>query len=259
VTTPDEQVRAEAELARRLAQAPEDERRRLYGPAYDRIYEMHLSREPDVLEFGATPGLVPLLLGLTREGDSALEVGCGTGLLVIELARAGREVTGVDVAEVALEIARRRAGEARLVFDRVEGVALPYADASFDFAYSVEVVEHLHERDARAHFAEVRRILRPSGRYWILTPSRLASVAAAERFGADADAGADVHLKEWTYGELHLALRDAGFPKVSMLPRDRPGVPAVPALLASALEGVLPRGRLFARCGLDRCSVVARA
>jgi ubiquinone/menaquinone biosynthesis C-methylase UbiE len=70
--------------------------------------------------------------------------------MAIELARAGRCVTGIDVSRVALEKARSRGERVRgLEFTLVTGVNLPYADAVFNFAYSIEVLAHLHERDVK--------------------------------------------------------------------------------------------------------------
>jgi SAM-dependent methyltransferase len=212
MTTAEEQVQIEAELAKRLLSAPEHDRRALYGEVYDEIFRMHLSRDASALEFGAAPMFLPFLLQLTRSTESVLEIGCGAGLMAIELARAGRKVTGVDVSQVILDKARARSkGVTGVEFEQVSGVTLPYPNETFDVAYSIEVVEHLHENDALAHFAEVRRVLRPGGRYWFLTPNGLTAGGASERFGVSIEADADVHLKVWTYRELLPVLRGIGF------------------------------------------------
>jgi 2-polyprenyl-3-methyl-5-hydroxy-6-metoxy-1,4-benzoquinol methylase len=203
-----DQAREEARIAEELLAADTEARRALYASAYDRIYRMHLETRGTSIDeqtFGATPGLVGLLVKLTHRGDDVLEVGCGAGMLSIALADRGRRVTGVDVSEVILEEARRHAAGA-VDLRRVDGVFLPFADESFDFVYSVEVLEHLHEEDARAHLREVRRVLRRGGAYWLLTPNGRYPI---DRWGVDTDA--NVHLKEWTYGELRVAARDAGF------------------------------------------------
>jgi SAM-dependent methyltransferase len=263
MTSPEEQIRAEAELARQLAEAPEHERRKLYGPAYDRIYKMHLSRAPDVLDFGADLRLMPLLLKLTEPGDCVLEIGCGTGLLAVELAKAERVVTAVDVSQVALDKARERAGGTTLTLERIDGAVLPFEDLSFAFAYSVEGLEHKHPDDVFEHLREVRRTVRHGGHYWFLTPSGLASSTAGERFGVEAETetDADVHLKEWTYTELQRALRDAGWWNAKVPLRDYEHLwwPRLSLGTAAWLERHVPPGRLFDRLGLGRCSVVARA
>src|SRR5436305_11212285 len=61
-----QQVEIEAQLAQRLTDASASERRRLYGAVYDQIYDMHLSRDPLQLDFGARIELVKFLRKLTR-------------------------------------------------------------------------------------------------------------------------------------------------------------------------------------------------
>jgi 2-polyprenyl-3-methyl-5-hydroxy-6-metoxy-1,4-benzoquinol methylase len=264
VVSREQQVAAEAELAKRLAAAPPADRHKLYGEVYDEIYSMHLGREPDVLEFGASPSLLPLLTRLTSPGDRVLEVGCGAGLLSIALAREGRTVLGVEVSNVILERAQERGKEvADLTFAGTTGLALPAASESFDFVFSVEVLEHLHEGDVGAHLDEVRRVLRPGGRYWLLTPNRLDGISAAGRFSVDVDADADVHLKEWTYGELGAALRAAGFKSIRSPWRNERllWLPLLPVSWVAATER-LPRAILARRAarsilGIIACSIVA--
>lgn len=259
MTTSEEQVQAEADLAKQLLAANSAERQTMYGTVYDQIYTMHLSREPKALDFGASPRFVPFLIKLTQPGQSVFEIGCGAGLMAIELARVGRKVTGVDVSEVILEKARARAGDmAGVRFERVSGVRLPYPDQVFDCAYSIEVVEHLHERDASVHLAEVRRVLRPGGAYFFLTPTRLESVGASERFGVHLDVDADVHLKEWTHTELAPVLAQAGFSRVRVPIRVHRalGLPWMPASLAAVGERI-PSPLVHRLMGLGHIAAVA--
>src|SRR5687768_4991405 len=104
----EDQVLIESELAEELATSSESDRPDVYSRMYDEMYELHLGRNPDVLEFGADLSLVPFLQRLTSPGADVVEIGCGTGLLAIELGRMGRTVIGVEVSDVALDIARER-------------------------------------------------------------------------------------------------------------------------------------------------------
>ena len=254
----EEQVAAEAAWAKKLLAAPAETRKTLYGEAYDDIYRMALTRADENIEsqtYGATRGLVGLLAKLTKPGAECLEVGCGTAMLAIELAKLGRRVTGVEVSQVALTRARHYAG-CTVEFQNIEGTILPFAESSFDFVYSVEVVEHLHECDVALHLREVLRVLRPSGRYWMLTPNRKFSRHAAERFGIDGHADADVHLKEWTHGEMSALLRKTGFSQLRSPWRNNSlhRLPLLPAFLFAATER-LPT-RLAQLAGATSCSIV---
>jgi ubiquinone/menaquinone biosynthesis C-methylase UbiE len=238
----EEQLLIESELARRLLEADENTRAKLYGPVYDQIYEISLryrGLEAEDQQFGSAPYMVPILTRLSRAGDQVLEVGCGCGYLSLELARSGRQVTGVDIASVAIEQAKKHAerlpsGAAEFVC--VNGLKLPFPSDSFDLVFSVEVLEHLHEADVPRYLAGAFRVLRPGGHFWVKTPSRLLDISAEERFGVDDHShhhGDDpnVHLKEWTYAELMPLLEQAGFRDLTSF-WQRPSIKFFPRLPA---------------------------
>jgi SAM-dependent methyltransferase len=91
-----------------------------------------------------------------------LDAGCGTGGSWAMLSRFGR-VTGVDVADLALEAAQGR-GIGPLA--RATVAQLPFLDASFDLVTSFEVLYHRAVGDDVAALRELRRVLRPGG--WLL-------------------------------------------------------------------------------------------
>ena len=97
------------------------------------------------------------------DGERVLDVGCGTGSLTFALARAAKvaAVTGIDYAEVYLEAARTRNGDARIAFEHADACALRFADASFDRALSMLVLHFIPE--AERAVAEMRRVTRPGG------------------------------------------------------------------------------------------------
>ncbi len=90
-------------------------------------------------------------------GKDVLELGCGTGLLLERVARVARSAEGIDISPGMLAAARERGLSVR------EGsvTELPYADASFDFVYSVKVLAHVPAIDAA--MAEAARVTRPGG------------------------------------------------------------------------------------------------
>ena len=98
------------------------------------------------------------------EGDAVLDVACGTGNASIPAAEAGGRVTGLDLTPSLLEGARRRAADAGVEIDWIEGdaEALPFEDGSFDVVLSTLGVMFAPRHEVAA--AELGRVMRPGGR-----------------------------------------------------------------------------------------------
>src|SRR6056297_3227650 len=94
-------------------------------------------------------------------GMAALDVCCGHGIVARALAAAGAEVTGVDFSPAMLEIARGAVPGVRFV--EGDAMALPFEDASFDAVAIGFGMPHVP--DPPAAMAEVRRVLKPGGRF----------------------------------------------------------------------------------------------
>jgi ubiquinone/menaquinone biosynthesis C-methylase UbiE len=111
--------------------------------------------------------LIPGLLKLNSDSN-VLEVGCGSGLYAISVAkRLGCRVTGLDVNPHAIASATQLAAASTLDgaarFEQCDvSQGLPFADASFDAAFANDVLCHIPERPALLH--ELFRILRPGAR-----------------------------------------------------------------------------------------------
>ena len=102
------------------------------------------------------------VLEIAGDGPGAVvDVGMGPGRLVEALASRGWTVSGVDVSERMVELARARLPTSanRLVVAPAEG--LPFADASFQAAVATGVLEYV--RDLRAALDEIARVLAPGG------------------------------------------------------------------------------------------------
>ncbi|WP_350280036.1 methyltransferase domain-containing protein [Kribbella sp. HUAS MG21] len=99
------------------------------------------------------------MLGLKR-GATCVDVGCGAGHAVAELARKGLKVTGVDADPEAVEAARVRAPGA--MFHVAHSDGLPLEDGSMD-GYRALRLFHLLA-DPGPTIAEAHRVLRPGGR-----------------------------------------------------------------------------------------------
>ena len=118
--------------------------------------------------------LVREKIGLVS-GLRVLEVACGRGGFVTELAGAAARVTGCDFSFSALCVARRKIAEASsdspvaLVHGDVR--QLPFADDSFDVIVSCETIEHVP--DVRMAILEMHRVTRPGGKLFLTTPNYL--------------------------------------------------------------------------------------
>src|SRR5260370_12850003 len=102
-------------------------------------------------------------LKLRPVGKTALEVGCGGGILCEEIARMGFKATGVDPSDPSLNTAKNHAKLSRLAvrYDQGSGEQLPYPDRSFDVVFCCYVLEHV--RDLPKVTAEIARVLKSGG------------------------------------------------------------------------------------------------
>ena len=94
-----------------------------------------------------------------------LDAGCGSGRNMIELARRGT-VTGIELSDTSVCLARQR-GRGEVVEGSV--LEMPYPDASFDLAVSLDVIEHLE--DDVAALRELRRTVAPGGALLVTVPA----------------------------------------------------------------------------------------
>ncbi|PPQ35303.1 class I SAM-dependent methyltransferase [Rhodopila globiformis] len=109
--------------------------------------------------------LAPLLIrfGGLADGDRVVDVGCGTGSLTFTAPQVANvaAVAGIDQAEVYVAHARARNTDPRITIQQADARALPFADAAFDRAFSMLVLQFIP--DAARAVAEMRRVVRPGG------------------------------------------------------------------------------------------------
>lgn len=112
--------------------------------------------------------LIELIEGGSVAPCRAIDLGCGAGNHSVWLASRGFDVTGVDLADAAIELARARAAEAGVscafqVADLIAGVDGLGGD--YDFAFEWEVLHHVLPADRERYLANVASLLAPGGRY----------------------------------------------------------------------------------------------
>ena len=112
------------------------------------------------------------VLGLEPKGKTALDVGCGGGILAEEFAAAGFKVTGIDPSENSLHTAKQHAQYSGLTIDYKVGYGehLEFEDNAFDTVYCCDVLEHV--RDLPKCVSEISRVLKSGGVFFYDTFNR---------------------------------------------------------------------------------------
>ena len=145
------------------------------------------------------------------EGKSALDVGCGAGLLAEPLARLGAKVTAIDAAPEVIAVAKAHAAGQSLAIDYRHS-AVEDVDGLFDLVTSMEVIEHV--ADPQAFLASLAARLAPRGLLILSTPnrtarSRLLMITIAEGIG-QIPKGTHEHDKFITPDEMKAMMTAAG-------------------------------------------------
>jgi ubiquinone/menaquinone biosynthesis C-methylase UbiE len=146
-------------------------------------------------------------LARLHPGDQVLDVGCGTGMLALEVqsrvGRAGR-VAGVDPSPEQIDRARSKAARHNVPIDFQIGVIeqLAFPDQTFDVVLSTLMMHHLPAGLKRQGLAEIARVLKPGGRLVIADFKR-----KQERQGQ----AARFHAGGSSIQDLAALVKDAGF------------------------------------------------
>lgn len=151
-------------------------------------------------------------------GKTALDVGCGAGLLCEPLARLGAAVTGVDAAVENIAAAKAHAAQSGLDIDYRAGELAEQNLGQFDLVSSMEVIEHV--TDPAGFVGGLAARLKPDGLLIMSTPNRttaskLLLIEAAERLG-QVPRGTHDWDKFLTPEELTALLTDAGLEVVAI-------------------------------------------
>jgi SAM-dependent methyltransferase len=137
------------------------------GAAYGREYEFGTREFFDEVErhrYEEYAPWMPEVMGFDQfAGKRLLEVGCGMGTDLLQFARGGAKVTGVDLTPRSIETSRHhlefydQTGD----FALADAEKLPFSNESFDVVYSNGVLHHTPDTDAAVR--EVHRVLEMDG------------------------------------------------------------------------------------------------
>ena len=146
-------------------EATETRRWRFKGPEMEgpiaRWYARIRGTETELATFGRQ---AEQLTAALPDGARVLEVAPGPGYLAVAMARGGRlDVTGLDISQTFVEIAREKARKAGVAVDfrRGDVADMPFASASFDLVVCQAAFKNFTL--PRSALAEIHRVLRPGG------------------------------------------------------------------------------------------------
>ena len=172
---------------------------------------------------GGPEEVARVLEGLDLTGKRVLDIGCGTGAIVLDLKQThgAGDVVGIDVEETVCDIARQRVAEAGLSdtarIIKVEPGPLPFADDEFDIVFSKDSIIHITDKEALAR--EIFRVLRPGGYFaasdWLISHDGPPSDDMARYIALE---GLDFAMA--SPERYHRALEQAGFEDVKTVNRN---------------------------------------
>jgi len=137
-----------------------------------------------------------------------LEAGCGTGRDARVFRAKGAEVTGVDISEGLIAVARKENPDISFVSSSF--LSLPFGDASFDGVWSHASLVHLETvEEVRQALAEFYRVTKPGGFLYVYVKQQQGEEKTA--IVSDSLSNHDRFFRYYTPGEMAGLLAEAGF------------------------------------------------
>lgn len=133
----------------------------------------HEQVSPPLLSAGVRNDLLRAMLR-PAPGDRVVDLGCGSGRMMLWNAELGAWTVGVDVAPY---FAREAIERADLVLGDLR--RLPFPDGAFTKAYALDVLEHLSPEALAAMLRETARVLEPGGAFFVYSHVRRNAPVAA--------------------------------------------------------------------------------
>ncbi|RLA30641.1 MAG: bifunctional 3-demethylubiquinol 3-O-methyltransferase/2-polyprenyl-6-hydroxyphenol methylase [Gammaproteobacteria bacterium] len=172
-------------------------------------------------EFGALHEINPLRLDFIRQratlsGSKAVDIGCGGGILAESMAKAGAKVTGIDMAEGPLAVARLHQAESGTDVDYLRSTAEELAEersGQYDVVTCLEMLEHVPS--PQTVIAACAELVKPGGHIFFSTINRnpksfMFAIVGAEYVLRLLPAGTHEYAKFIRPSELEAWARHAG-------------------------------------------------
>jgi SAM-dependent methyltransferase len=235
-----EHYEAEKEIADRLKTSKREERTAIFRTMYDELFTKvphhpRLTRrnDPRLIDL-ANRSKMRLLDGHIDQSTVFLEFGPGDCRFAFEVCKIVKKVYAVDISNQIGDLKTIPENFELVIYD---GYDLDRPTDSVDIIFSDDVIEHLHPADVDIHMRNAKRILRPSGKYIFRTPHRYSGPHDVSRYFSDEPEG--LHLKEWTYREIHKLLKETGYSRFDVYRYRGESLVQVPKTIVFSLEYIL--------------------
>ncbi len=191
------------------------------SPRYLELFRDELSEKPD--DVARLRAFAASVAG----GGAVCDLGCGPCAHVTQLmADAGLAVTGIDISDVAIALARKE--HPGLDLRVMDASALSFADESLDGLLAVYLIHYLPQAEWTALFAECTRVLKPGGKLLVVAKEGDSEGFIADPLGGDVETFWSASPPE----TLEAAVKAAGLHVAETFVRD-------------ALAGEIPVRRIF--------------
>lgn len=197
----------------------------------ERIHDLEMTRHPpgsreffadlDEYRFDKLRYLPRVVDFEGYRGKKLLEVGCGIGTDLVRFAKGGAEVTGVDLSQTALELARKNAVLSGVSCDLrlANGEALPFESERFDVVYGHGVLQYTAEPRRMAD--ECHRVLKRGGQAIFMVYNRISWLNALSKLMRVELEHEDAPvLRKYSIGELRDLV--SSFARVRIVPERFP-------------------------------------
>ena len=176
-------------------------------PLYDRVVNL--------LAYGKTFKRMALELSEIVDGEKVLDVGCGSGTLLIDAKTRypNSDIVGIDPDKKILLVAERKLVQAGVKARLVQGFAqkLPFPSMSFDLVISTLIFHHLSVLVKKEAAGEIFRVLTENGRFLLADFGKPNSALSKLFINLGSIFDGRANMKDNIEGKLPVLLQDTGF------------------------------------------------
>lgn len=172
---------------------------------YSRAYDERMICWRDICALDKSRNIEKMIAEFPKPIPAILDVGCGTGAVLRDLAASGvgLTLTGIEIGPTHSEEWQTSRGGSTIRMHGYDGVRIPYGDASFDLVYATHVLEHV--ADERGFLRELRRVSRRH--VYVEVPCELGMRTSHNSLQRTLDIG---HINSYTPESFALTLETSG-------------------------------------------------